>query len=281
MAPQLLTTSATAAAWPQPHGPVPPAICVPHAPLHRSHACHSARLRGLRSGVPQPVRNSPRRRPPRYNGDGLGSTPNPAKCCRHVLGHRQLQCPPAPGPGQMRVQLLRRLPARTCMQHAARRWAESWSSVCLCHDRRVLCSTASLMTSPWHYDYVIYFLFPLEIKPELHKYTPSPNMAAYRHRLGEAKHSTRACSTLGSCPCRAHCSYTFSWCPSGYSSEHSDHKHFFLRSILMKLWDILFTFLIYCHKHIMQGSMLFLTRGLTIGTKVPRYILIFTRVSYM
>jgi hypothetical protein len=127
---------------------VPPAICVPHAPLHRSHACHSARLRGLRSGVPQPVRNSPRRRPPRYNGDGLGSTPNPAKCCRHVLGHRQLQCPPAPGPGQMRVQLLRRLPARTCMQHAARRWAESWSSVCLCHDRRVLCSTASLMTSP-------------------------------------------------------------------------------------------------------------------------------------
>jgi len=129
-------------------------VCSPADPRRRPSTWPVLRCaaapRDPRSSVPQPVRNSPHRRPPRsYNGDGSGSIPIPAKRRHHVLPLRQLRCPPGPGPGQARGQLLRRLPARTCMHHAARRRAESWSTPrgCLCRGRRVLCCAASLMTS--------------------------------------------------------------------------------------------------------------------------------------
>jgi hypothetical protein len=84
-----------------------PRTCVACAPPRQSPARRSAGL-CRRSTVQQPVRGSWRCRPPRYNGDGLGSTPNRATRRHHVLRDRHHS---GSEPGQARVQLLRRLPA--------------------------------------------------------------------------------------------------------------------------------------------------------------------------
>ncbi|XP_066320098.1 uncharacterized protein [Miscanthus floridulus] len=124
-----------AVACPPPRGPAQPS------------AHGSARLHSPRSGVPQPVRNSPSPPPSSLQRRRLGlcrSAPNPTK-------RRHASAPAAPVPSGSRVPGSGR---RVCSSyaaflHAARRPAESWSTASVPRPlRALLCSAASLMMSP-------------------------------------------------------------------------------------------------------------------------------------
>jgi hypothetical protein len=106
----------------------------------------SGRVRSPRSGMPQPVHNSPRRRPPRYNGDSLGSAglpqirPSAATMCFGAGSSGALR---VPGPAR-RVcsSCADSLHARACSTPPVA-WPTAGRS-----RLSVLCSAASLMMSP-------------------------------------------------------------------------------------------------------------------------------------